>query len=185
MYKIQSNLNCGGTGNGFTKTGVGTLTLSNLGNGLGTGNVAVSAGTLYLSGNLGAGSVNVGSVGTIGGTGTLTGNLAFASGADLLFNPLTTLTVNTGTVSFGGFSVADLFGLTNAVAEGTYTLINGTATFNFANVSNFGLANAYDLTGGKKAYFESGSMNLVVIPEPRAALLGGLGLLALLRRRRA
>ena len=182
---IESILTHGGTGNGFTKTGVGTLTLSNLGNGLGTGNVAVSAGTLYLSGNLGAGSVNVGSVGTIGGTGTLTGNLAFASGADLLFNPLTTLTVNTGTVSFGGFSVADLFGLTNAVAEGTYTLINGTATFNFANVSNFGLANAYDLTGGKKAYFESGSMNLVVIPEPRAALLGGLGLLALLRRRRA
>jgi autotransporter-associated beta strand protein len=30
----------------------------------------------------------------------------------------------------------------------------------------------------------SGQVNLVVIPEPRAALLGGLGLLALLRRRR-
>jgi hypothetical protein len=74
--------------------------------------------------------------------------------------------------------------LTNAVAEGTYTLINGTAIFNFANVSNFGLANAYDLGGGKSAYFQSGSMNLVVIPEPRAALLGGLGMLVLLRRRR-
>ena len=93
--------------------------------------------------------------------------------------------MNGGTVSFGGFSVADLFGLTNAVSEGTYTLIDGSATINFANVANFGLANAYDLGGGKKAYFESGSMNLVVIPEPSAALLGGLGLFALLRRRRA
>ena len=182
---ISSILTDGGTNNGFTKTGAGTLTLSNLGNSVGSGNVAVSAGTLYLSGNLGAGAVNVGSAGTIGGDGTLTGNLAFASGADFLFNPTTTLTVNGGTVSFGGFSVADLFGLTNAVANDTYTLINGTATFNFANVSNLGLANAYDLGGGKKAYFQSGSMNLVVIPEPRAALLGSLGLLALLRRRRA
>jgi hypothetical protein len=32
-------------------------------------------------------------------------------------------------------------------------------------------------------YFTQGSLNVVVIPEPRAALLGGLGLLALLRRR--
>jgi hypothetical protein len=31
----------------------------------------------------------------------------------------------------------------------------------------------------------TGQVNLVVIPEPRAALLGGLGLLALLRRRRS
>jgi autotransporter-associated beta strand protein len=182
---IQSIVTDGNTDNGFTKTGAGTLTLSNLGNDLGSGAVAVSAGTLYLSGNLGAGSVNVGSAGTIGGDGSITGSLAFFAGADFLFNPTTTLTVNGGTVSFGGFGVADLAGLTNAVAEGTYTLINGTATFNFANVSNFGLANAYDLGGGKSAYFESGSMNLVVIPEPRAALLGGLGLLALLRRRRA
>ena len=182
---IQSIVTDGDTNNGFTKTGAGTLTLSHLGNDLGSGAVAVSAGTLYLSGNLGAGSVNVGSSGTIGGDGAITGNLAFASGADMLFNPSTTLTVNSGTVSFGGFGVADLVGLTNAVADGTYTLINGTATFNFANVSNLGLANAYDLGGGKKAYFQSGSMNLVVIPEPRAALLGSLGLLALLRRRRA
>ena len=57
-----------------------------------------------------------------------------------------------------------------------------------SNVSNFGSGNAYDL-GGKSAYFQTdinnSSLNLVVIPEPRAALLGGLGLLALLRRRRA
>jgi autotransporter-associated beta strand protein len=181
---IQSIVTHGSSNNGFTKTGAGTLTLSNTGNSLGSGTVAVSAGTLYLSGNLGAGSVDVGSAGTIGGDGTLTGNLAFLAGADFLFNPTTTLTVNDGTVSFGGFSITDLAGLTNAVANGTYTLIDGTATFDTTNVSNFGSANAYDLGGGKSAYFESGSLNLVVIPEPRAALLGGLGLLALLRRRR-
>jgi fibronectin-binding autotransporter adhesin len=170
---------------GITKTGAGTLYLTNASNDY-RGTTTVSAGTLYLSGNLGGGgTVDVGSSGTIGGDGTITGSLAFLAGADFLFNPLTTLTVNTGTVSFGGFSVADLFGLTNAVATGTYTLIDGTATIDFTNVSNFGLANAYSLGGGKSAYFESGSLNLVVIPEPRAALLGGLGLLALLRRRRA
>jgi fibronectin-binding autotransporter adhesin len=189
---IQSIVTHGASNNGFTKTGAGMLTLSSIGNDLGTGDVAVSAGTLYLSGNLGAGSVDVGSSGTIGGDGTLTGNLAFLAGADFLFDPLTTLTVNDGTsastISFAGFSITDLAGLTNAVANNTYILMDGTATFDFTNVSNFGSGNAYALGLGKSAYFQTdinnSSLNLVVIPEPRAALLGGLGLLALLRRRR-
>ena len=40
-------------------------------------------------------------------------------------------------------------------------------------------------TSGRLAYFQNGSLKLVVIPEPGVALLGGLGLLALLRRRRS
>jgi hypothetical protein len=55
----------------------------------------------------------------------------------------------------------------------------------FAALGNNSLGTAYDLGGGRSAYFEEGSLKLVVIPEPRAALLGGLGLLALLRRRRS
>lgn len=49
----------------------------------------------------------------------------------------------------------------------------------------FFLANAVNVGNiGRQAYFASGSLNVVVIPEPQAALLGGLGLLPLLRRRR-
>ena len=68
------------------------------------------------------------------------------------------------------------------IVNGTYTLING--SLNTANLGNLGLENAYDIDGSRTAYFQSGSLQLVVIPEPRAALLGGLGLLLLLRRRR-
>ena len=51
-------------------------------------------------------------------------------------------------------------------------------------LSHFGAANQLDLGNGKSAYFEAGSLNVVVVPEPAAALLGGIGMLALLRRRR-
>lgn len=53
-----------------------------------------------------------------------------------------------------------------------------------ANLDNFGLANGSPVVGGRSACFEDGSLKLVVIPEPSIALLGGLGVLALLRRRR-
>ena len=48
------------------------------------------------------------------------------------------------------------------------------------------MTTAYNFGNGKKGYFTAGSLNAVIVavPEPRAALLGGLGLLALLRRRR-
>jgi hypothetical protein len=64
-------------------------------------------------------------------------------------------------------------------------LINGTLdTGVFANLANNNLVNAFDIGGGRSAYFEEGSLRLVVIPEPSTVLLGGLGLLALIRRRR-
>jgi hypothetical protein len=70
------------------------------------------------------------------------------------------------------------------VSNGTYTLITG--TLNSTNLENFGLVNAYDIGGSRIAYFQNGSLQLVVqaIPEPRTALLGCLGVLLLFRRRR-
>ena len=38
---------------------------------------------------------------------------------------------------------------------------------------------------GRSAYFTEGSLAVMVVPEPGAALLGSIGLIALLRRRRA
>lgn len=171
----------GGGSIALEKVGTGTLTLS--GNSTYTGATLVSAGTLFVSGELGATNVTVGVDATIGGGGAIGGSLAFASGSKLLFSTTDSLTINGPTVSFGGFSVTDLIGLSSAVANGTYTLIDGTASFDLANVSNVGAANAFDLGLGKSAYFQAGSLQLVVIPEPSVALLGSLGLFALLRRR--
>jgi hypothetical protein len=94
-----------------------------------------------------------------------------------------------GTVSlYAGFGVDNLTGLDwGTVSAGTYTLIDGTlSTGVFAGLDHNSLGTAYDAGFGRTAYFQEGSLQLVVdvIPEPSAALLGGLGMLLLLRRRR-
>jgi hypothetical protein len=121
----------------------------------------------------------------MGGDGVIGGGLTFDAGSFLVFNPAETLTVNGSTVSFGGFGVANLFGLSSATPNGSYTLIDGLADFGtYANVSNFGLENAYNLGAGKSAYFSAGSLNLVVVPEPSSMLLLSLSCVAISRRRR-
>jgi autotransporter-associated beta strand protein len=158
----------------------GLLTLA--GNNTYTGDTTVSAGTLFISGFLGNTAVTVGSGATIGGTGSIGGSLNLDAGSTL-DTTSGTLTV-AGLVSFDSFGFGNLVGFDVYTADvGTYTLMSG-SNFNFTNVSNFGLENALDLGGGKSAYFENGSLQVVVIPEPAAALLGGLGMLVLLRRRR-
>lgn len=165
---------------GLTKQGTGMLTLS--GANTYVGGTAVSAGTLFVTGSLVSNSITVGTGATIGGNGTLAGALNFDTGSMLDVSG-GTLTV-AGVVSFDNFGFGNLIGFdVNAADVGTYTLIGGT-NFNFTNVSNFGLLNALPLDGGKSAYFEDGSLRVVVIPEPGVAIMGGLGVLTLIRRRR-
>ncbi len=59
-----------------------------------------------------------------------------------------------------------------------------TTTFNDTLIENFGIDNKFAVGTDRYAYFQNGSLAVVVVPESEAALLGGLGLLALLRRRR-
>ena len=174
-----------GTGS-LTKSGSGTWTLGAVNTY--DGATTVSAGTLLVTGALGNTAVTVNG-GTFGGTGTVGGSFSLNSGffhvADLA-DPLAV----TGTITlFSGFGVDDLAGLDwGSVADGTYTLISGTLGEGvFDALANNSLGTAHDIdgeNGNRVAYFKEGSLQLVVIPEPRAALLGSLGMLALLRRRR-
>lgn len=170
----------------LTKSGDGTLVLG--GNNNYTGLTTVSAGTLYVSGSL-AGGVSVSNGATIGAGdldgGLISGDLLFGSGSYLdLSNGLLTVAVGK-TVSFGDFDFSNIIGFdVYSAAVGTHTLISGDFTLDGTNLNHFGAANSLDLGNGKSAYFESGSLTVVVVPEPAAALLGGIGMLALLRRRR-
>jgi autotransporter-associated beta strand protein len=156
-----------------------------------SGATLVSAGTLLVSGSL-ISDVTVSDGATLAGGGTVGaitfGGLSFFD----MFSPVNSAdSLAATTISFGatGFGIGSLRFNGSAVAwslidDGTYTLITG--TLNSSNLGNFGVANAFDLGDDRIAYFQDGSLQLVVetIPEPRAALLGGLGLFCLLRRRR-
>ena len=166
---------------GFIKAGSGILILA--GNSSYSGATAVDQGGLLVNGtNSGVGAVTVASGAWIGGDGSLAGGLALAVQAKFIFNSAATLDV-AGAVSLdNAFSVDSLVKSDGSaidwgsIADGTYTLINTTSTFN--NISNFGAANAADIGGGRTAYFQNGSLQLVVVPEPGAFGLASLGIAA-------
>lgn len=173
---------------GLTKAGSSTLTLT--GTNIYTGTTNVNAGTLYISGALGNTDVTVASSASIGAgdaSGFLGGDLFFASGALLDVSLGTLALANTSTVSFGNFSFSNLIGFDVETASvGSYTLINGDFTLDSTNLANFGLANAYTRGDGNIAYFDTGSLTvtIAVVPEPGAALIGSIGFLMLINRRR-
>ena len=171
-------------GMGISKSGSGLMELSGTSNY--TGATSVSAGTLLVTGALGNTAVTVDG-GAFGGTGTIGGSLTINSGFFHVADLADSLAV-AGTVSlFAGFGIDDLTGIDwGSVGNGTYTLISGTLGSGvFSGLSNNSSGTAFSLGGGRSAYFQEGSLQLVVIPEPGVALLGGFGLLAMLRRRRA
>lgn len=128
----------------------------------------ISNGTVNVFGTLtAANGVTVQSGGEIGGGGEIVGDLTLLAGAKFQFIPGSPLSVTGNVTLDSSFGVADLLGLSSDTATGTYMLIDTTAaSFSLLTIQNWGIDNAYDLGGGKSAYFREGSLILEVIPEP-------------------
>jgi T5SS/PEP-CTERM-associated repeat protein len=176
------------SGNGsVNQLGSGMTILS--GNNTYTGTTTVVNGTLLVDGEVGLSDVSVSSGAAFGGSGILGGNLTLEAGAKFVFSLSDALTVNGSSVNFGRFGIDDLVGLDSTVPNGAYTLIDGTATIDVANLLHVGEASAFDLGGGKQAYFSIGSLVVNVVPEPSTYALLGLVAVALgghvLRQRRS
>jgi autotransporter-associated beta strand protein len=96
-----------------------------------------------------------------------------------------TMTLDIGTTFGVGTYSWNLFDM--ASETGTFTSITLADQY-FGSLLDADLNGVWDLVSGSNTWQfteSTGVLGLTVIPEPRAALLGGLGLLMLLRRRRA
>ena len=183
---ITQNTGAGTGAKSVTKTGNGTLVLS--GTSSYTGATIVSAGTLLVTGALGNTAVSVADNALLGGTGTVGGNVSFGGNSFLQIVDIADALAISGTVTFGsGFGINNILGIDwdTLTLNQSYTLLSTTTSFDGTMIENFGFANKFAVGTDRYAYFQNGSLSVVVVPEPEAALLGGLGLLALLRRRRA
>jgi hypothetical protein len=165
------------------------------------GSVAGSNGTIVNNGT----NIAPGDIGTVGRT-SVVGNMNVTTGTMTIdLGGLTASSVwQEATVGSGKFDNVFISG--NLSLGGTLGLnlvdaytpdftdvfkiidIGGTLTNFFANVSNGGTLATIGNEGTFKVYSSGNDVFLsefTVIPEPRAGLLGGLGMLMLLRRRRS
>jgi autotransporter-associated beta strand protein len=191
---------------GINKSGTGTLSLPGANNY--SGATAVTGGTLLVNGNISTSITTVSTGGTLAGTGTVgattiqtTGILAPGSGGIESLNT-GALTLDSG--SFSNFEINATLDTSDLAISSALLTFGGTL-----NVNNIGgillLGDTFNLfdwnttTGAFSTLnlpgldpgltWDTGSLytagTITVIPEPNvAALLGGLGTILLLRRRR-
>jgi hypothetical protein len=153
-----------------------TQTLAGIGTILATGQTVTASGTISAGNSVGTIRIDGGTL-ALDGTSTFDFELGTSSDLISLLN-LATLNLGSGTLGMSDFTFSDSGGF----ADGVYTLITGAASFS-------GTLDTGDLTGsvlGRDGTLSMSGNNLIltVIPEPSVALIGSLGLLALLRRRR-
>ncbi len=197
-----------GLGNGITKSGDGTLALT--GHSGYTGATVVSAGTLLVNGSLGNTSATIASGATLAGNGTLGGSVMVNGNiAPGEVNDIGTIGVGSLFVDHlmsidwnGNTDTVDRINITNALQLGelstiVFTGIDGVLTreaYVFAAYGTFTgpitrFGTVVDMPSGYTIDYAYGAgrnqLALVVVPEQGSVLLGGLGVLILLRRRRA
>jgi fibronectin-binding autotransporter adhesin len=181
---------------GNTTVTAGTLVIN--------GNISTSTTTVQNGGTLAGsgttGSVSIANGGTLApgnspGTLTVSGDLGLNDASILAFefDPFNTAVggnINDLVTGISNFTLDGLLNITatsgsfSGVTSGTWRLFeySGTLTNNILTLNSMpSLASGYSWSLDTGT---AGQVNLTVIPEPRAALLGGLGMLALLRRRR-
>jgi fibronectin-binding autotransporter adhesin len=148
------------------------------------------SGTGAIAGNMSIGSQGTLAIGSSPGTMTFGGDLGLNADSISIFeiNDFTlgnhdlalAATTGTQTVTFSG-------GTLNLLFQSGFNTSGTVKIFDFDLYAGSGFT-SYVTTGladGFTASFDATNGVVTVVPEPRAALLGGLGLLALLRRRRA
>jgi autotransporter-associated beta strand protein len=172
----------GSTGGSVTVGATATLAPGASIESLGVASVEFLAGSIY--------AYELNSAALNGDLTYSTGTLDIVSGVGPLGTALTLMELSSGTLAVndkltlisytGGWTSTELFNYLGSTLADDSTFTLGANQWRF---------NYNDTTGGTNfSGDQAGAVSFVtmtVIPEPRAALLGGLGLLALLRRRRA
>jgi fibronectin-binding autotransporter adhesin len=192
---------------GITKSGAGTMELS--GNSSYTGATTVSAGKLVVNGNISTSNTTVQAGATLGGSGTVgavtvqnngilapgnsPGTLTFTGDLTLDAGSISDFEINSFSLGNYDLAVAAAAGTQNVSFNGILNLFfqSGFSTVGSIKIFDFdGYSGAFTsviptgLASGFTASFDNATGIVTVVPEPGAALLGGLGMLALLRRRR-
>lgn len=209
---ISNATGAGSTGTTITKNGGGKLTLVSSSNSY-TGFTDVVGGSLIVNGNISTSVLTTVKTGAlIGGTGTvgnlvvndsgsfapgdggiesinITGNLTLDSGSISNFeiNPAgnaSDVAIATAQIAFGGtLNVSNIGGA--LIAGNLFNLFDWGSTsgaFTTVNLPSLGAGLAWDQSN----LYSNGEITVVAVPEPNAAMLiGGIGMLALCRRRRA
>ena len=153
-----------------------TQTLGGIGKILATGKTVTASGTISAGNSVGTLTIDGGTL-ALDASSKFTFELGTSSDLISLLN-LATLNLGSGTLGLNDFTFSDSGGFN----EGIYNLISGASSYS-------GTLDSGNLTGtvlGKDGTLSMSGNNLIltVVPEPSAALLGSLGVLALLRRRR-